>query len=241
MTAIVALGDVHGNARALAAAISQALSGPCDQIVFMGDLLTYGHDVEAVLELVAEAQDKHNAVLLIGNHDQMYFDLAQGKRDYLDRLPGWIQDSVALTVKKFDPASLRSRLSWLEEWQHGPAVFAHANPFGFGDFRYLNNDQDINDARSALTRRGATLGVFGHTHRAHWTPGPTVVANAGSVGQPRDAAAQSVFLRIEIDGPATTGTIEPIHYDVQAHLDELRRSGLPEDTIARLGSFFKPR
>ena len=240
MTAILAIGDVHGNARALRAAMAQALGGPCDQIVFMGDLLTYGHDVEAVLELVREAQDKYDAALLIGNHDQLYFDLAQGKREYLDGLPGWIQDSVTLTARKFDPATLRSRLSWCEEWTDGSALFAHANPFGFGDFTYLNDDADIEAARSALERRGATLGVFGHTHRARWVPGPIVVANAGSVGQPRDRTAQSVLLRIQIDRPSTTGTIEPIHYDMQGHLDQLLRSGLPEDTIVRLCSYFKP-
>ena len=91
MTTIVILSDVHGNARALRAALVQALRDPIDHLVFLGDLLTYGHDVQEVLDLVNEAQTKHDAVLLIGNHDQLYFDIAKGDSPYLDTLPEWIQ------------------------------------------------------------------------------------------------------------------------------------------------------
>jgi len=238
VTSVVVVGDVHGNARALRAALLQARSGPLDHLVFVGDLLTYGHDVSEVLDLVGEAQQKDGAVLLIGNHDQMYFDLAQGRRDYLDKLPAWIQDSVALTVKKFDPATLRERLRWSDEWWLGSALFAHANPFGPGDFRYLNSEDDCAAAVEALERRRATLGVFGHTHRAAWRQGEVILANAGSVGQPRDARG-SLILRVTLANGTARGSFEPIDYDVQGHVAELRRAELPETTIARLVSFFE--
>jgi len=66
MSTIAVLGDVHGNARALRAALAQAHKGPFDRMVFLGDLLTYGHDVDEVLDLVAEAQEKDSATLLWG-------------------------------------------------------------------------------------------------------------------------------------------------------------------------------
>lgn len=238
MTSIAVLGDVHGNARALRAALAQARAGAFDHLVFIGDLLTYGHDVEEVLDLVAEAQQKDDAVLLIGNHDQMYFDLAEGKQDYLQKLPEWIRDSVSRTLEKFDPASLRPRFRWSHEWTVGSAVFAHANPFGVGDFRYLNAQKDWTDAVEALDQRHARLGVFGHTHRPLWQEGPVTLANAGSVGQPRDTSG-SVILRVSLDGDIVTGAFEPVSYDVQAHLAELRRSRLPAATTARLCAFFE--
>jgi predicted phosphodiesterase len=238
VTSIAVLGDVHGNARALRAALARARAGPVDHLVFIGDLLTYGHDVEEVLDLVGEAQQKDDAVLLIGNHDQMYFDLAEGKQDYFQKLPEWIRDSVSLTLNKFDPASLRERFRWSPEWTLGSALFAHANPFGLGDFRYLNAQKDLTAAVEVLQQRGARLGVFGHTHRPLWREGPVTLANAGSVGQPRDTSG-SVILRVSVDGDVATGSFEPIAYDVHGHLSDVRRDGLPAATTARLCAFFE--
>jgi predicted phosphodiesterase len=238
VTSIVIVGDIHGNARALRAALAQARKGPVDRIVFMGDLLTYGHDVTEVLDMVGDAQDRDDAILLTGNHDQMYFDLAEGKRDYLDNLPGWIKDSVMLTVQKFDPSSLRSRFRWSRDWALDGAIFAHANPFPFGDFRYLNSDADHEAALGALSERHARLGVFGHTHRPLWRPGPITLANAGSVGQPRDNQG-SIILRLGLHDDTVTGTFESVAYDVQSHMSELQRTGLPEATTRRLCGFFE--
>ena len=238
MTSIVVVGDIHGNARALRAALAQAEAGPVDQTVFIGDLLTYGHDVNEVLDLVGESQEKRGAVLLTGNHDQMYFDLAAGERQYLDKLPQWIRDSVELTVQKFDPASLRRRFDWKLQWTIEGALFAHANPFAFGDFRYLNSTDDQEDALRALGERRARVGVFGHTHRPLWRPGAVTLANAGSVGQPRDSQG-AVILRLHLDERHVTGAFEPVVYDVDAHIQGLLRSGLPDPTARRLCGFFQ--
>jgi len=238
VTSVVVIGDIHGNARALRAALAQARRGQADRIVFIGDLLTYGHDVEEVLDLVCDAQEKDEAVLLIGNHDQMYFDLAEGNHVYLNKLPDWIRDSVMLTLENFSPGSLRSRFCWSQEWCMGRAFFAHANPFAVGDFRYLNTDDDYSAAVEVLGERGARLGVFGHTHRPLWRPGSIAIANAGSVGQPRDIQG-SVILRLHIDGDTVSAKFEPVEYDVNAHLAALQRTGLPDATVKRLCYFFQ--
>jgi predicted phosphodiesterase len=262
MTAIVVLGDVHGNARALTAALAQAVRGPMDALVFLGDLLTYGPDVDAVLDLVAEAQERHGATLLLGNHDQLYLDLAEGRLAYFDALPAWIRESVELTAARLDAGRLRSGLRWCEERVLDDVLFAHANPFGFADWRYLNGAADVEAARRVLADRALRAGVFGHTHRARWAVDPAdpaalaevslsvplaapqggsvVVANAGSVGQPRDASGTSLLLRL-ITGPkGLEATFEPLFYDVDAHLAALRASGVSAETFTRLARFFRP-
>lgn len=257
MTTYVLIGDVHGNARALRAALAQARRGSMDRLVFMGDLLTYGHDVAEVLDLVGEAQSAHGADLLVGNHDKMYFDLAEGQTAYLDKLPDWIRDSVSRTLENIDLTDFRTRLQWSESVEAEGLFVAHANPFSFGDWRYLNEPSDIDAAFESLRTRGSWLGVFGHTHRARahlgkarnepvplatpiaMTSDVPNVLNTGSIGQPRND--EGMLLRLTVAKTQATATFEAVDYDVDAHIAELRNSGLPPATIDRLCRFFVGR
>ena len=256
MTRVVVIGDVHGNARALRAALAQARTAAVDRLVFVGDLLTYGHDTDEVLELVSEAQAE-GASLLIGNHDQMYFDVASGNREYLDSLPEWIRDSVELTLRSLDLASFRNNLVWNSEIVIEDVLVSHAGPFGRGDWTYVAPLAEHQRAAEQLALRGLRGGVFGHTHRARWFTGDatqatadveldhtyradkTLVANAGAIGQPRDKRGQAVLLRLELRPECVAGSFEPVNYDVAAHVDALRNLPLPSTTIERLCSFFR--
>ena len=257
MTTIAIIGDVHGNARALRAALSQARRGPLDRIVFLGDLLTYGHDVDEVLDLVAEAQDRDGATLLVGNHDRMYFDMAEGRRDYFDRLHNWLKDTVNLTLKAPRTATLANALSWVEETRlDDRAIAAHANPYGKCDWHYLNSLNDHVKARVALAQRSLDVGVFGHTHRPRFfdgvrpfgavpfdepleaSRGSPIVINAGAVGQPRDGTGQAVLLRLTLTDETVRATFERVAYDRAAHIAAVRAAKLPSATIERLVRFF---
>ena len=225
--------------------------------MLLGDLLTYGHDVEEVIALVGEAQQRHGAELLVGNHDQMYFDLAEGKRAYFESLPDWLQDSVRLTLESPATATLRTQLVWSEEsLLDDAAVASHANPFGQNDWRYLNGAEDHAEAASRLGVRSLSVGVFGHTHRPrfydgtrphgpvpfgepmHATRERPIVINAGAVGQPRDGSGKGVILRLSLRREGITAVFEPIEYDVDAHVTSLQSTPLPPETIARLLRFF---
>jgi hypothetical protein len=219
-------------------------------MVFVGDLLTYGHDVDEVLDLVGEAQASDHAHLVIGNHDQMYFD-----GTLPETLPTWIADSVRLTRTQLR-GPLRDRFTWTDEYLVDGVLVSHANPFGFGSVRYLVADTDDAPACAALAARGARVGIFGHTHRPRWRgcgPGAEppldeplacsldtpLLVNAGTVGQPRDLRRRSVILRIAIEADRAGATFEPVDYDVAAHVEALRRLPLPQPTIDHLCSFFR--
>ena len=257
MITIAVIGDVHGNAPALRAALAQAREGPLDRMVFLGDLLTYGHDVGEVLDLVAEAQEKEGATLLVGNHDRMYFDLVEGRREYFDRLPGWLKDTVNLTLEAPRTATLVDALSWVEETRLDErAIAAHANPYGKSDWRYLNSLDNHMEAGMALLQRSLDVGVFGHTHRPRFydgarpleavpfdealeaSRGNPVVVNAGAVGQPRDGSGQAVLLRLTLTKQTVRATFERVAYDLAAHIASLRAAKLPSATVERLVRFF---
>ena len=257
MTTIAVVSDVHGNARALRAALAQARKGPLDRMVFLGDLLTYGHDVNEVLDLVAEAQQKDGATLLVGNHDRMYFDMVEGRHDYFDGLPDWLKDTVNLTLEAPRTATLAKAFSWVEEMRlDDRAIAAHANPYGKSDWRLLNSLNEHLEAGVALAQRSLDVGVFGHTHRPRFfdgvrplgavpfdealeaSRGNPIVINAGAVGQPRDGTGQAVLLRLTLTEQTVRATFERVAYDLAAHIAAVRAAKLPSATIERLVNFF---
>jgi hypothetical protein len=70
---IAVIGDAHGNAPALSAAIEATTDA--DVLILLGDLLSYGPDVEAILTLVESVLSSRDGVLIRGNHDQHYADV----------------------------------------------------------------------------------------------------------------------------------------------------------------------
>jgi predicted phosphodiesterase len=238
MTRVAVLSDLHSNARALRAALDRIDALAVDRVVINGDLLTYGLDHAETLDLVEERLAR-GAALTLGNHDQLYLDLAAGDRGYADRLPAWLRESADQTFAAIDPARLRA-LPWTKEVAIGSVVIAHANPFAYGDWTYLDAPDALARAEDALLARGARVGVFGHTHRARIQRDRVLVCNAGSVGQPRNRERASTFLVLDVpdDGGDVTAAIETVAYDVDAHVRSLRASMMSAATVARLSAFF---
>lgn len=250
MTRIVALGDVHANATALRATLAAADSLAPDLLVFLGDLLTYGADVEETVELVGARPCR----LLRGNHDQLYQDLLVGVRAYYDELPEWIQECADIAMSSLDGASF-SRLPFEDEIVVDGVLLAHANPFAAKDWRYLRTEKDHESAAGALAQRGLRAGIFGHTHRpALYQAGPglssfplaasvepaaaPVILNAGSVGQPRGGPIRASLLCLDADGMTLVARWMDVDYDVDEHLRRVRALGLNAATTAKLCSYF---
>ncbi len=256
---VAVLGDIHGNADALDQALARVDAVGCDRLILLGDLLTYGVDVERSLTLVLDRLQSPHTTLLLGNHDTMYADIVRtGRSDYLERLPTWIRESVEWTMARLDRL-LWEALRFVEECGEGGILFSHANPFGQGDWEYLNSAATCARAAEVLRDRGHLAGVFGHTHRMAWyrlaagegrgfvpaTAGRldgafTHVLNPGAIGQVRDAAdpvPRILWLTFEASA-APEVVFEPVPYPREPFLDRIRVSGLSATTQARLLAYF---
>jgi hypothetical protein len=230
--------------------------------VFLGDLLTYGPDVDETLERVLAATQSGRGVLLRGNHDTLY-ERAMGDEAsaYMNRLPGWINESVAWTRARL-ARSLWGALQFRDEYVVADrALFSHANPFGRGCWDYLNTPADHARAGTTLRARGLDIGVFGHTHRIKrfeyradggsfqvdlhgiLASDATNVLNAGAIGQPRDRLnlqPHVLWLSLDKESSAVEFEFQPFTYDTDAYLHAVRRSGLSEATVAKICAFFVP-
>ena len=248
---IAVIGDIHANARALVAALKRTERAGFDLRVLLGDVLTYGVDVAQTVDLVAEAASHPGTVLLRGNHDQAYDRLLAGEEPAIG---GWVRRHLDWTAERVPAAQWRS-LPFVDAHVAEGIFFAHANPFGQGDWTYLNDEAEHRRAAGRLERGAWRAGVFGHTHRprlydaraAAFLPIPTSgrplgagtrVANAGSIGQPRGSGPREVVLRIEVAPAATTWSFDPLDYDVAAHCRAISGSSLPPEVRDRCLGYF---
>ena len=260
---LAVLADLHGHAGALRTALADVRRRGVDRLVLLGDLLGYGCEVEATLDLVRDALDRDRALLVLGNHDAFQLDPATIPPE----LPAWIAESTAWTAERLARSGLAAAfrgLPWQARIELDGVLLAHANPFpqgadGAPDWAYLRQVADLRRAGAALVQEGLRTGIFGHTHRpllaridrdGELHAGPVdlrldaaallavgaVIANPGALGQPRGAPPGWLLLD-QTEGGIALRRYEPA-VDHGPHLGALAASGLSPATRARLAAFF---
>ena len=236
---IAALTDIHAVSSTLEQALSAARREGFDVLLLMGDLLTYGVAPLETIALVQDAVARDGAILITGNHDQMYQQASDVGRRYLTRLPDWIQETVAWTNEQL-PAGVMDAFDWQQHWSAGPLFVAHANPYAFGDWRYINSAEEAGAAAVALAERGFRYGLFGHTHRARrFDCAAGTIFTLGSLGQPRDGREGHMqWAMIEIQGDEVMVSPRLLPFDRHAHCQAIRATSLSVSAQDRLCGFF---
>ena len=245
----VVVSDLHANKRAVKAAFDVVHNKRADRVIILGDILTYGIDVNEVTDMVDEILSK-GAELIVGNHDQMYKELIAGYCPIFSKLRDDLQESITYNLNKLDTKRF-TNWSWKDSIICDDVYFSHANPYG-NAWEYIKDIHDFQNAARTVKRKGYLAGVFGHTHRdkcfslktgdlthIDGLTDDTFVINPGSVGQPRGGPMQASILRLSSHKNKLWAEVESIPYDVQGHLNDLRSSSLSDATKAVLLSFFK--
>lgn len=234
------LSDMHAFAGSYEAALSDARREGFDQLIILGDLLTYGVEPEKTVELTNDAIGRDDAILVMGNHDQMYLDLDNSDTGYYDQLSGWVKESIDWTVERLSPGHL-AQFPWLKNWSTGHLFVAHANPYDFGDWTYLRTEQEMRYSCRILAQRGFRWGLFGHTHRAASYNGDgNSVYTVGSLGQPRDRNDPRLqWVMAEIDEDSIRVERRYVDCDTKAHMKAINATTMSKATKQRLCGFFK--
>lgn len=182
---VAIISDVHSAYSPFIEAVRAARKEGFDQLILLGDLFTYGVNPVECSELAQDLVENDGALLIEGNHDQVYRALENGESAYYNSLPDWIRESVNWTWNELGRQWPR-RLECIPEWHVDTLLFAHANPFEFGDWTYLADTERLSRAAETCVRRGYRFGIFGHLHRSnHYRSGSVELHIVGSIGQPR--------------------------------------------------------
>jgi len=237
---VAIISDIHGNRHAFEAVLDSIADASVAEVWCLGDLVGYGADPDACVDLARENTD----VCLAGNHDLAVL----GKIPLDDFSPGaalavqWTQDVLAPENREFlatlRPSGARADVGLYhgsprdEVWEYVLSVLL---------------------AELCLDRARHRLNLLGHAHvalsfeRHEGRPatGETRRAdseldlgdgewllNPGSVGQPRDGDPRAAWLLLDLD--SQTARYRRCAYDIPAAASAIRAARLPDSLAERL-------
>lgn len=241
---IALLADVHSNLEALQACLAHARREGAEQFAFLGDLVGYGADPRACLEIVGELAGR-GAPVVLGNHDQ----LALGGLCETVNFPA--RDAIYWTREQLGGGE-RAFLAGLPlTVRDGAELFAHAAADEPQRWTYVTSARQ---AARSLAATDARLVLLGHVHEPMlyhaldgrppraFRPAPGVpvplsplrrwLAVVGSAGQPRDGSAAACYALL--DRGRGTYTSFRVPYDHHAAARKVLAAGLPERLARRL-------
>ena len=239
------ISDIHANEEALDAVLK--CMGPVDRIVCLGDVVGYGPSPESCISMLREA----GIDTILGNHEL-------GLLKQLDR--SCFSDVAEISLDWQRDQISRESLDWIKSLpktiEMEEVMLVHGAP-PFSQTDYVSTEFDAGRAM-CLTYRRACL--VGHSHipaffvhrdgkpsfeLANWkhcqsyTNMPNlfgknnrILANPGSVGQPRDRSALASFAVLDMFRGEFC--IHRVEYQVKKTQAKLKRVGLPTELADRL-------
>jgi len=235
--------DIHSNLEAISACLAHARTLRVDRFAFLGDLIGYGADPVAVLDLI-EGYAAKGALVVLGNHDAAVLGRAAD-------LNLGAQAAVAWTQKQLG-ASQRAFLQALPlTVREDNMLFVHASAAAPEQWVYITSPAQ---ADASIRAAGTSYIFCGHVHEQQLyfrgadgrltlfqpvpdTPIPAArqrqwLAIVGSVGQPRDRNNAACYLLF--DSERERLTFYRVPYDHRAAATKVRAAGLPERLALRL-------
>jgi diadenosine tetraphosphatase ApaH/serine/threonine PP2A family protein phosphatase len=234
---------VHGNLEALTAVLADAAAEGTSAVVCLGDVVGYGADPAACVELVGERA----VVAVAGNHEHGVLGLTD---------LGWFNPlarAAALWTRgrlDEDHARYLEALPLIRTFEE--ATLVHASPGCPEEWEYLMSAEDGFEAFEHFPTR---LCFVGHSHRSQvWSLGSSgqeyagfgasrpatvtleagrrYIINVGSVGQPRDRDPRAAYAIWDRD--ARTVTTRRVAYDHRQAAGKILAAGLPRPLADRL-------
>ena len=236
--------DIHSNLEAITACLAHARALGADCHAFLGDLVGYGADPVAVLDLI-ERHAANGAVVVLGNHDAA----AIGRP--ADPMNANAEAAIAWTRDQLGPRQ-RAFLETLPlTINDDNMLFVHASAAAPGQWTYVT---DPAEAEQSIGAGNANYIFCGHVHEQKlyyvgtggrpmpFRPVPGIpiptgrhrqwLAIVGSAGQPRDgnnAACYAFF-----DRERERLTFFRVPYGHGSAAQKIRSAGLPERLALRL-------
>lgn len=199
------LSDIHSNLEALQACLKHAKLQGAEQFAFVGDLVGYGADPLACIEIIADLAQQ-GAIVVKGNHDEAALS------GLCETMELNARDSIYWTRKQLGPSERAFIRALPLLRHHEDMLFVHACAVAPERWTYITGPTQAGHCMHASK---AQLTFSGHVHQPtlyyqlqkakpqvfYPIPGVAIpllvnrkwLAIVGSVGQPRDANPASSY------------------------------------------------
>jgi predicted phosphodiesterase len=237
---IAICSDIHGNRHAFEAVIAAAEADGAEELWCLGDLVGYGAEPDACVELAA----RHAAICLAGNHDLAVVDVLS--LDDFSRgaalAAEWTRDVISADTRDYllslEPAGSAAGIGLFHAsprdpiWEYVLAPLAAELCFDATAYRVsfighshvaLSFHRPEGEPTTGTTRReGAEVDLAS----GEW------LLNPGSTGQPRDGDPRAAWLTL--DTVARTAVWRRAAYDIAGAQAAIRAARLPDSLAERL-------
>jgi diadenosine tetraphosphatase ApaH/serine/threonine PP2A family protein phosphatase len=237
---VAIVSDIHGNRHAFETVLESIEASECQEMWCLGDLVGYGADPDACVELARE----HAAICLAGNHDLGVTDalplemfsrgaelaarwtqetISPETRTYLESLePVLLEEEVGLyhasprdPVWEYVLSDLQAELC-LDVQRHRVCLIGHSHVAL--SFSRLPGEPAAGQTRAADEELDLTQGEW--------------LINPGSVGQPRDGDPRAAWLELDLAG--LRAVYRRVEYDIDGAAAAIRAARLPDSLAERL-------
>jgi diadenosine tetraphosphatase ApaH/serine/threonine PP2A family protein phosphatase len=241
------LSDIHGNLEALQAVLLDTSGRGITDIMVLGDVVGYGADPKACLDLVYE----HASGFVLGNHDVA---AATGGGDASFNPDA--RAAIRWTRTALSQEDRKRIVQFPLVMESGEMHFSHASPDNVPQWRYVFTESDAKKGFAACQRQLVFVGhshvpavfveleykrMFGGEFRHVVCMAQSFVQvekeyryllDVGSVGQPRDGDPRACYGIY--DEEERRFELVRVVYDVHTAADKIVRAGLPVNLAMRL-------
>jgi putative phosphoesterase len=224
---IVVLSDIHSNLDALQAVVRHLPK--YDELWCLGDIVGYGPQPNEVIE---KLQQLRPTTVLEGNHDRaVVTGDVEGFSSHAARAVKWTRAVIGEAGLSY-LAALKPSVQ-VEREVKTLALF-HGSPRD-PLTEYVFPGLTESAGRGLMNMAGAEIVLLGHTHiPMMYRFNGNILANPGSVGQPRDGDQRASFALLTITQSGVSFEVQRVEYDVGSVADRIVRSGLPSFLAERL-------
>jgi putative phosphoesterase len=224
---IVVLSDVHSNLDALRAVIKNFPK--YHELWCLGDIVGYGPQPNEVIEVL---QGLRPTIVLMGNHDQaVVTGNVEGFSPHAAKAVKWTREVIGVENRRY-LATLKS--SARAEREGKAIALYHGSPRD-PLTEYVFPDMGKVAGHGFVVMAGAKILLLGHTHVPMlFRFNGNLLANPGSVGQPRDGDPRASFALLTIAQDQVAFEVQRVEYDMGIVADRIIKSGLPGFLAERL-------
>lgn len=221
------ISDIHSNLEAFEAVIAELTT--CGELLCLGDIVGYGAQPDEVVDRLIALRPK---TVLMGNHD--YAVTTGNTSDFSTpaaKAVEWTRKHIKLENLRYLASLPASARIELREKKIGLFHGSPSDPLS----EYVLPGLSQRQIEMLIERANAEIVLLGHTHvPMRYFQGNLLLADPGSVGQPRDGNPKASFAILSVSGNQIDFSVNRVEYDIDSTSDKILQAGLPNFLAERL-------